>query len=92
LNNNVFESLKDKAKSQKSNNKKEAKVNNTKHNTSNNKYTITKATSNDKLRRNFYISKTTDNYLNKVSKATNRSKSELVETAIEIMKNEVEIT
>jgi len=59
-----------------------------------NKYTITRKETNTdsgKVRRNFYIPVEIDNYLNKVSNQTNRSKSELVETAIKIMQKEVEI-
>ena len=94
-----------KKKKKKSKDKKKTQHNNTtqeqdttqKHNTNkgkDNKYTITKKAKNNdnkKLRRNFYISTETDDYLNQVSKKTNRSKSELVETAIEIMKQEAHI-
>ena len=87
--------MKDKIKNNLKNQKDKAKNTTQKNNTKKeSKYTITtkkKKDTNDKLRRNFYISSQVDNYLNRISKKTNRSKSELVEKAIKIMQQEVEI-
>ena len=89
--NKMADKIKGKLKNQSSKNKDATQNNNT---NKENKYTITTKTkekTNDKVRRNFYISSKVDNYLNRISKKTNRSKSELVETAIKIMQQEAEI-
>ena len=90
-NNEMKDKIKNNLKNQKDKAKNTTQKNNTKKES---KYTITtkkKKDTNDKLRRNFYISSQVDNYLNRISKKTNRSKSELVEKAIKIMQQEVEI-
>ncbi|TDX43792.1 ribbon-helix-helix domain-containing protein [Orenia marismortui] len=97
---NPFEDLKNKVKKPKNNtNLNKEKYMDTKINTKNEEKKIKKEgrnkkeslikipdkKSNEKIRRNFYIKKDLDQSLNRLSKQTGTSKSELVDIAVEFL-------
>lgn len=101
---NPFEDLKTKAKkkkktkTKKTQTKEEPDKKDTKHNTSNNtqhntnnQITLNKNTTVKKVRRNFYINEKIDKRLNNLSKQSNKSKSELVEIALDNLIENVHI-
>ncbi len=93
---NPFEDLKNKVKKPKNNtNLNKKKYMDTKINTKDEEKKIKKESlikipdkkSNEKIRRNFYIKKDLDQSLNRLSKQTGTSKSELVDIAVEFLIN-----